>query len=173
MGLITDLGFEHRGANAVQRALQRVASTRAGAWTFAKTITPVDRLLYRVTRGRLTGPQVLAGLPVIMVTTTGRRSGEDRTAPLVGVPIDGDLAIIGTNFGQRHTPGWVLNLEADPAATIGYRDRTVPALARPATDDERSRALHDAAVIYPGYDAYQERITGRTIRVFVLEPASP
>jgi deazaflavin-dependent oxidoreductase (nitroreductase family) len=173
MGLIAELGFEHRGVNAVQRALQKLASTKAGAWTFSKTITPVDRVLYRVSSGRLTGPQVLAGLPVIMVTTTGRRSGEDRTAPLVGVPVDGDLAVIGTNFGQRHTPGWVFNLEADPAATVGFRDREVPAVARTATDDERTRVLRDAAVIYPGYDTYQERITGRTIRVFVLEPASP
>lgn len=173
MGLITDLGFEHRGANGVQRALQKVASTKAGAWTFSKTITPVDRVLYRVTNGRITGPQVLAGLPVVMVTTTGRKSGEARTAPLVGVPVDGDLAVIGTNFGQRHTPGWVFNLEADPRATVGYRDREVPAVARPATDDERAQVFRDAAVIYPGYDAYQERISGRTIRIFVLEPPSP
>jgi deazaflavin-dependent oxidoreductase (nitroreductase family) len=171
MGLTDELGFAHRPANAVQRALQKVASTRAGAWTFSKTITPLDRVLYRASKGRMTAPQVLAGLPVIMVTTTGRRSGLLRTAPLVGVPIDGDLAIVGTNFGQRDTPGWVFNLEADPAARAGYRNRDVAVVARPASDDERGRVLRDAAAVYPGYDAYQERISGRTIRIFVLEPA--
>jgi deazaflavin-dependent oxidoreductase (nitroreductase family) len=172
MGLTDELGFAHRPANAVQRALQKVASTRAGAWAFSKTITPLDRVLYRVTDGRMTAPQVLAGLPVIMVTTTGRRSSRPRTAPLVGIPIDGDLAVIGTNFGQRNTPGWVFNLEADPDARVGYRNREVGAVARPATDDERARVFRDAAVVYPGYDAYQERISGRPIRIFVLEPAS-
>lgn len=171
MGLCTELAFTHQRANAFQRAVQAVASTRPGAWVFSKSIAPVDRLLFKVTKGRWTAPEILAGLPVIMVTTTGRKSGERRTSPLVGVPVGDDLAIVGTNFGQPRTPAWVYNLEADRAGTVALHDRSVAVVARPATEDERTQAFRTAAGIYPGYDKYQERITGREIRIFVLEPA--
>ncbi|HEX5615629.1 MAG TPA: nitroreductase family deazaflavin-dependent oxidoreductase [Acidimicrobiia bacterium] len=169
MGLMQAIGYERRPASAFQRGVQRVASTRAGAWCFSKTITPVDRIVHRASRGRFTLPELLAGLPVIMVTTTGRRSGLPRVSPLVGVPIGDDLAIVGTNFGQRSTPAWVHNLEAEPQARVGYRDAEVDARARPASAEERTEILRTAASIYPGYDKYQERITGRTIAVFILE----
>jgi deazaflavin-dependent oxidoreductase (nitroreductase family) len=171
VGIETALGLRLRPANAAQRAVQSMASTRPGAWAFSRSITPLDRLVHRATRGRLTLPQVLAGLPVVMVTTTGRKSGEARVAPLVGVPVDGNLAVVGTNFGQPRTPGWVHNLEADPSARVTYRDADVEVRARPATPSERARVLRAAAAIYPGYDRYRERVTGREIRVFVLEPA--
>lgn len=171
MGLAADLGFSHDRANAFQRLVQALGSTRPGAWVFSKTIAAVDRLLFKLSKGRFTAPEILAGLPVIMVTTTGRKSGAARTSPLVGVPVGDDLAIIGTNFGQTHTPAWVYNLEADPTATVALHDVSVPAVARPATEEERAQVFRVAAGIYPGYDKYQERITGRTIRIFVLEPA--
>lgn len=91
-----------------------MASTRPGAWAFSKSIAPVDRLLFKVTKGRWTTPEILAGLPVIMVTTTGRKSGERRTSPLVGVPVGDDLAIVGTNFGQPRTPGLGLQPRGGP-----------------------------------------------------------
>jgi deazaflavin-dependent oxidoreductase (nitroreductase family) len=172
MGLATELGFTERPINAMQRAVQAVASTRPGAWVFSKTVTPVDRFVFRLSKGRYTVPELLAGLPVIMVTTTGRRSGQARTMPLVGVPTGDDLAIVGTNFGQAPTPAWAFNLEADPTATVTFHDRAAAARARPATDLERTAIFAAAAVIYPGYDKYQERITDRTIRIFVLEPTS-
>jgi deazaflavin-dependent oxidoreductase (nitroreductase family) len=169
-GLAGAIGYERRPANRFQRAVQAIASTRAGAWCFSKTIAPLDRLVHRLTGGRVTLPEVLAGLPVIMVTTTGRRSGQPRTSPLVGVPIGADLAIVGTNFGQRSTPAWVHNLASDPRARVAYRDRSVDARARPADDAERDEVLRVAATIYPGYDRYQQRITSRTIAILVLEP---
>ncbi len=169
MGLADELAVPQRRPNGAQQVSQAFGSTRFGAWFFSKTISPLDRALFRVSKGRFTVPQVLAALPVIMVTTTGRRSGRPRVAPLVGVPVGGDLAIIGTNFGQRNTPAWVVNLEANPKASVAYRDRTADVLARPATEEERASVFATAAGIYPGYDKYQERITGRAIRIFVLE----
>ncbi|MGI9624154.1 MAG: nitroreductase family deazaflavin-dependent oxidoreductase, partial [Acidimicrobiales bacterium] len=62
-----------------------------------------------MTGGKTTVPGLLAGLRVVMLTTTGAKSGEPRTMPLVGIPSDGDLAVIGSNFGQGPTPGWVYN----------------------------------------------------------------
>ena len=66
----------------------------------------------------------------------------------------------------------MLNLEADPTATVRYRDRTVAVTARPASDAEFARVLASSGPIYPGYKKYQRRIgEGRRLRIFVLEPA--
>jgi deazaflavin-dependent oxidoreductase (nitroreductase family) len=153
--------------------MQAFGSSRPGAWMFSKVLAPVDRIIHRLSKGRATLPQVLAGLPVIFVTTTGRKSGQARTSPLIAVPIGDSLALVGTNFGQTATPAWALNLEAHPGAHLSYHDHEVDVTARAATDDERASVWHTAAGVYPGYGRYQERITGRDIRIFVLEPVTP
>ena len=108
----------------------------------------------------------------MFVTTKGRKSGVDRTAPLIAVPVGDSLALLGTNFGQTNTPAWALNLEADPACTVVYKDTEVRLQARPATDAERDEVWAASTAIYGGYTKYRERITGRDIRIFVLEPAA-
>jgi deazaflavin-dependent oxidoreductase (nitroreductase family) len=175
MGVLSELGYTIKPANAVQRTTQKLAASKPGAWAFQRTLYAIDRPLFRASNGRWSGPGVLAGVPVIMLTTTGAKSGQPRSMPLVGIPMgdDGrdDLAIIGSNYGQQRTPGWVYNLEADPHATVAYRDRSVDVVARPATDAEADRAFEIGARIYPGYAKYRERASHRVIRVFVLEPA--
>jgi deazaflavin-dependent oxidoreductase (nitroreductase family) len=151
--------------------MQGMASTRPGAWSFAKMLPPLDRVIDRLSKGRTSLPAVLAGLPVIMVTTTGRKSGATRTTPLIAVPIDDDLALVGTNFGQPRTPDWVLNLEHEPRATVVYGGVEREARARPADEEERALVWKAASAVYGGYDKYQRRIRGREIRIFVLEPA--
>ncbi len=168
MGVLQRLGYEVTPANAAQRAMQKVAATKPMAWAFQKTLYPIDKRLFRWTKGKVTVPGIVAGLPVILLTTTGRRSGEPRTMPLLGVPIGDDLAVIGTNYGTTHTPGWVYNLEADPSATVEYRGTRVDVTARPADDTEYDIAFDLAAAVYAGYAAYRERITDREVRVFVL-----
>jgi deazaflavin-dependent oxidoreductase (nitroreductase family) len=169
MGLADDLGYRVRPPNAFQRLVQSFASTRSGAWLFSKMLRHLDDAVTRLTRGRTSAPQVLAGLPVLHVTTTGRRSGLRRTSHLIAVPVDDTLALLGTNFGQPSTPAWALNLEADPRAEVSYRQATVQTSARPATEDESARVLAGSAQVYGGYLAYQQRITGRRLRIFVLE----
>ena len=170
MGLCDAVGYEIRPVNALQRLVQRGASTRAGAWLFSKTAHHLDRRLLALTHGRTALATLMAGLPIITVTTTGAKTGRPRPLPLLGIPIDGDLALIGTNFGRTNTPGWVHNLEADPSARVEYRDRRVDVTARRATPDETEAALVAAARVYPGYDQYRARITGREVKVFVLSP---
>ncbi len=131
---------------------------------------PVDKVLFRLTDGRVTVPGLLAGLPVIMLTTTGAKSGQDRTMPLVGIPIDDDMAVIGSNFGQKATPGWVYNLRAKPEAEVAHGSASVEATARPATEAETERAFEAAAAFYGGYREYRQRASHREIEVFVLEP---
>lgn len=171
MGLASDLHYEHRQVNALQRAMQAFGSTRGGAWFFSKTLPTIDRALHRVGDRGTSLPALLAGLPVLMVTTTGRRSGEPRTTPLIAMPVHDDLALVSTNFGQKNTPAWVYNLEADPCAEVEYDGTTVSAVARPATDDERATVWERGQSVYQGYDKYRERVTDRQIRTFVLEAA--
>lgn len=172
MGVAADLGYGHHTVNGFQRLMQRFGSSRGGAWMFSRLLAPVDRVVHRMTKGRTSAPEVLAGLPVIMVTTTGRRSGQARTSPLIAVPVGDTLALLGTNFGQTSTPAWVLNLEADPRLTVAYRERSLDLVARPASDDERAAVWRNSAGVYGGYEKYRERIHGRALRIFVLEPRS-
>jgi deazaflavin-dependent oxidoreductase (nitroreductase family) len=171
MSLVEKLSYEFRPPNRAQRALQAVASTRPGAWFFARTAPTLDSWVDRLSRGRTSLSLLLAGLPVLHVTTTGRKSGLRRTTHLVAIPIGGSLALIGSNFGQPATPAWALNLEADPHATASYRGHSVAVLARKAAETEFEEVLRAAAPLYGGYAAYRRRIGDRRqLRIFLLDP---
>ncbi len=172
MTTISALGYRYRRPNVLQRAMQQIGASRPGAWLFKRMLHPIDKVLFKLTNGRMTVPGLLAGLPVIMVTTTGAKSGKPRTMPLLGIPMDGDVAIIGSNFGQSGTPGWVYNLEADPSATISYRGATVDVSAHLASEPQADAAFAEAAKVYPGYGKYRQRASHRTIRVFMLGPSA-
>ncbi|WP_372729315.1 nitroreductase family deazaflavin-dependent oxidoreductase [Nocardioides sp.] len=168
MGIAADLGYVVPRANAFQRAVQRFGSTAAGARLFAHTLPAMDRAVGRLSKGRTTVPQLLAGLPVLVLTTTGRRSGQPRDAHLIGIPVGDTLALLGTNFGQARTPAWVFNLEADPRATVTHHHTSVEVVTRPATPAEREQVMESSRQVYGGYLKYQERITGRELRIFLL-----
>ena len=85
-----------------------------------RTLDHIDRILLRLSRGQVTLSGVVAGLPVLTVTTTGARTGQRRSAPLLGVPVGEDIAVIGTSFGQSRTPGWYYNMRADPKVEVTY-----------------------------------------------------
>ena len=170
MGLIAELEYEVKEPNAVQRVLQKFAASSPGSWLFQRTLYPLDKLLFRLTSGRLTFPQLLAGLPVIMVTTTGAKTGKQRTMPLVGVPLGDDMAIIGSNYGQKATPGWVYNLRQDPSAIVAHGSRSVEVTARLASEAENDRAFVVGAGFYGGFTKYRERASHRQIEVFILTP---
>ncbi len=173
MGIIQALGYEVREPNAVQVAMQHIAATRPGAWLFARTMHQMDSALLRLSRGQVTLPGVMAGLPVLTVTTIGARTGQRRSAPLLGVPMGEDIAVIGTRFGQARTPGWYHNMRADPKVEVTYRNKTVKAIAREAGDDE-SKAIWDRArTIYVGYEVYANRIKNRRIHLMVLSAGEP
>lgn len=171
MGLLTELDYEVESANAVQKVTQKIASSGPGSWLFQRTIYPLDKLLFKVTNGRITLAGILAGLPVIMLTTTGAKSGKQRTMPLLGIPLDDNIAVIGSNYGQKATPGWVYNLRANSLATVGCGSKEVAVSARRATGDETERAFQNGATFYGGYKKYRIRADHREIQVFILEAA--
>jgi deazaflavin-dependent oxidoreductase (nitroreductase family) len=135
----------------------------------SRVLDPVDRLVRRVSGGRATATEVLTGLPTVVLTARGARSGLPRTVPLIAVPHRGDVAVIGSHWGRPSHPAWVANLRAAPRATLARGRRSVAVVARPLHDEEAAEVWTRARVLYPGYDGYRSR-AGREIAVFRLEP---
>jgi deazaflavin-dependent oxidoreductase (nitroreductase family) len=157
-------------ANPVQQALRRFTATGAGSWLFAHLLHRLDRPVYRITRGRHTFSNLLSGLPVIILTTTGARSGQPRSVPVLGLPTSVGLAVIASNFGQQHHPGWYHNLRAHPQAQVGDEHGTRPVHAAEATGELRERIWREGLTAYPGWSTYQRRARTRQIGVFLLTP---
>jgi deazaflavin-dependent oxidoreductase (nitroreductase family) len=158
-------------ANPFQRALRRLVASGPGAWVFARLLDHLDRPVYGLTRGKHTFASLTSGLPVVMLTTTGARSGKPRTVPLLGLPTPEGMAVIASNFGQRRHPSWLHNLRADPSGELSIDGRTQRVRAVEAVGEERARIWAQGLRVYPGWGQYEERASNRTIHVFVLRPA--
>jgi deazaflavin-dependent oxidoreductase (nitroreductase family) len=158
-------------ANALQRWLRRFAASGPGSWLFARILHHIDRPVHRLTRGRYTFASLVAGIPVVMLTTTGAKSGQPRTVPVLGIPVEGTVAIIASNFGQDRHPAWYHNLRAHPdaEAVVDGTRRRVRAVE--ADDERRAQIWQQGLRVYPGFDQYERRAVHRRITVFVLEPA--
>src|ERR1700736_2824352 len=105
-------------AGAFQRFMRRFAASGPGSWMFARVLHHIDRPVYRLTRGRHTLASLLSGLPVVMLTTTGARSGMPRTVPVLGLPTPDGLVVIASNYGSPRHPGWYHNLRANPEGQV-------------------------------------------------------
>ncbi len=139
-----------------------------GTETFRR-LGKLNTPLYRLSRGRLFGKVNKA--PVLLLTTTGRKSGQRRTAPVVYLD-DGDrVSVINTNAGHEKVPAWSLNLKAKPEAEIQLGGETRRVVARIAEGEEREDLWRRHNAQYGGFDLYDENI-GRHPEVFVLETAS-
>jgi F420H(2)-dependent quinone reductase len=127
----------------------------------------IHRSLYRASGGRIGG--TAWGLPVVLLTTTGRRSGRARTTPLCALP-DGDALVVVGSFGGLDTPPfWWLNLQARPEATVQLGRERRAVAARDAEGAERERLWTELIARAPGYLRYQG-LTEREIPLVVLEP---
>ena len=123
--------------------------------------------LYRLSGGRIGGKVNKA--PVLLLTTTGRRSGQRRTAPVVYLADGGNYVVIGSNAGHGRTPAWSLNLKAEPEAEVEVGRKRLPVRARVAEGEERADLWRRHNEQYSGFDEYEAR-TDRDIALFVLEP---
>jgi F420H(2)-dependent quinone reductase len=132
-----------------------------------RALSRVHGFLYRISGGRLLGR--LAGMPVLLLTTTGRRSGRRRSATLTYFRDGADLVVIGSFGGSDVPPGWWLNLRHDPTASVRIGGATSEVTARPASEDERARLWPLVTETYSGYARYEER-TARPIPIVLLTP---
>lgn len=168
MGLQADIEYEVPRARALQRAVQQAGRTSFGMTILPKTLRALDLLVHRFSGGRTTFARIFGAFPVVMLTTTGSRSGLARTNPLTAVPHDGDIAILGANYGLGVVPSWVYNLRTTPEAELTYRGQKVAVRAREVTGDEAVVVFRAADRIYPGYADYRARFA-EPVPVFVLE----
>jgi deazaflavin-dependent oxidoreductase (nitroreductase family) len=129
-------------------------------------ITPLDRMLFRVSRGRL--KLSAAMVPSLTLFSTGARTGRRRETPLMCFPQpDGSWFVAGSNFGRTGHPAWSANLLATPEAEVHYRREYVPVTARLLEPTETEDVWPRLDRQWPGYRDY-ERTAKRAIRVFHL-----
>jgi deazaflavin-dependent oxidoreductase (nitroreductase family) len=144
----------------------RLGSSRAGGWFYVHIAPHIDRLLMRLSRGRLS---TAAGMPRLILTTIGAKTGQMRTAPLIYLPDGERVVLVASRGGDTRHPGWYYNLRANPQATLLIGGRSATYRAYEASGAERDDLWRRAVALYPGFAAYQRR-SGRQIPVLVLTP---
>lgn len=133
-------------------------------------VTRLHETIFRVSGGRVLGRA--AGMPVVMLTTTGRRSGRKHTSMLTTPARLGEGIVLVASYGgnDRH-PAWFLNLQANPDVDVVMRDRSGPMRARVASREEKVALWPQVVAAYGDYAVYQQR-TERDIPLVVLEAAT-
>ncbi|MBL8127546.1 MAG: nitroreductase family deazaflavin-dependent oxidoreductase [Chloroflexia bacterium] len=123
---------------------------------------------FRANEGKVGGP--FAGAPMILITTTGAKSGQPRVAPLV-YTTDGDrYVVIASKGGAPTNPDWYYNIAANPEITVEIGGETFPARAEIAAEPERTRLFDAQAALMPGFREYQNNTT-RVIPVITISRA--
>lgn len=133
----------------------------------AKVVHP---LVIRLSGGRIGGN--VGGMPVIVLITTGRKSGTARATPLTVVEDDGHTYVVASKGGDDRHPAWYLNLVATPGVSVQREGRTEAMVARVLSPEERAEVWPVVTRTYKGYAAYESR-TDRQIPVVELLPAAP
>lgn len=136
-------------------------------------LVPIDRLLFRATKGRASlahfgaaNTQVMQNL---LLTTTGRKSGKRRDNPVLFLDHDNGYVVVGSRYGTDRHPGWTYNLLHDPRATVIVRGRTERVTARRLSPEELEALWPRLLELYPAWADYRER-TDREFRAFHLTP---
>ena len=142
----------------------------SAANTIQKTLMKAHTAVYRATGGKVAGRVFKS--PVLLLTTTGRKSGMERTTPLLYLEDDEDLVVVASNGGAAKHPAWWLNLKANPEATVEIGDRKLRVRAQRTSPEEKERLWPKLVAMYSSYEDYQKK-TEREIPVVVLRPAGP
>jgi deazaflavin-dependent oxidoreductase (nitroreductase family) len=141
------------------------------AWLYARIQQRLDGVVYAVTGGRATFSSWAADLPLLMLTTTGARTGRRRSLPVLGI-LDGDrVVVIASNYGRPRDPAWYHNLRAEPRASVAIGGVTREVRARELTGEEAERYFQRGVEMYPGFVHYRRWAGSRRIKVVSLDPA--
>jgi deazaflavin-dependent oxidoreductase (nitroreductase family) len=124
--------------------------------------------LYKVSGGRV-GGRISKTAPVLLLTTTGRKSGKQRTTPLLYLEDAGRYVVVASVGGAPKHPAWYLNLLSNPEAAVRIGSKQVAVVAKSADPEERARLWALVTEMYAGYDGYQAK-TSRVIPVVILTP---
>jgi deazaflavin-dependent oxidoreductase (nitroreductase family) len=140
-------------------------------WLYLRILQQADQYVYVLTRGRTTLSSWLSGLPVVMLTTIGARTGQRRTLPVLGLPDGERIVLIASNYGRRRNPSWYHNLRKNPRATVSVEGVIYEVEAHELTGEERERCFQRGVEMYPGFAVYRRWAAGRQIPVIKLDPA--
>jgi F420H(2)-dependent quinone reductase len=132
-----------------------------------KTLSTIHREVYAASGGRL--GRRIAGMPVLLLTTVGRKTGRRREVPLTYIEDDGVIVLVASYGGRAHNPAWFENLRANPAVEVAIAGDRRSMQARPATAGERARLWPRVVETYDGYAKYQAK-TAREIPLVLLSP---
>ena len=160
-------GLSFEDANPFHRFMRTFAATRVGVAVLRPTAHHLDRLVTKVSGGRSSFAELATGVPVVMVTSTGARSGASRTSAVYGIPHPDGLSLIASNFGGAKHPAWYYNLKAKPMITVEVGSQRFTALAAELDDPARAELWPELVSRYPTVGEHQAR-TGRQIPVLML-----
>jgi len=133
-----------------------------------KLMSYANTWIYRKSAGQI-GGKFLRGAPVLLLTTTGRKSGLQRTAPLLYLRDGERVVLVASKGGMSHSPQWYYNALANPDVEVEIGAERTPMRARQASDAEKAELWPKLCAMYPDYDDYQAR-TERNIPVLILTP---
>jgi deazaflavin-dependent oxidoreductase (nitroreductase family) len=153
-----------------RRVIQKLAATGWASWFLSRTLRHLDRPFLHLSHNRVSLTSLLTGLPVVVLTSTGAKSGLPRITPLVGIPDGDSVVLVASNFGSDSHPSWYYNLHAHPQATLTVEGRTGTYFAREAVGDEREHYWSKAVELYRGFESYRQRSSGRVIPILILSP---
>jgi len=155
----------------VDDRLVRLTTHPVTTWLIRHVASPLDPLIFRATGGRLTtfGPP---SMPMLTLTTTGRKSGKPRSVQLACVERAGLRLVVASAMGQERHPAWRYNLDANPDVEVQMRGERFAARARVLGDAEKDEAWDDIKRVIPQIAVYEKR-TDRNIRVYRLDRVDP
>jgi len=154
-----------------ERALESFGRSAAGNWYLRKIAPRIDPPLLRLTGGRVSS---VYPVPVMLLTTTGAKTGQPRTLPLLYVTDRDELMLMASNYGRKGHPAWYRNLVANPKVDVLAGKRSGSYLATEITDPaERERGWALALDQYAGYADYEVRAGDRTIPLIRLDRVGP
>jgi deazaflavin-dependent oxidoreductase (nitroreductase family) len=124
-----------------QRVIQHIPASVIGATVFSKFLHYVDPPLMRISKDRLSIPSLLTGLPVVILTCTGAKSGQARTKPVVGIPDGDNVVLVASNWGQRRSPAWYYNLRTNPVAQFEFGGHSGIFIAREVNEPDEYQQI--------------------------------
>ena len=155
---------------SIGRTMQKVAASPRFAKVAPHVVPPLDRTLHKLTGGRVILSRAL--VPSLVLTATGRKTGQKRETPLACLPDGPDgWYVVGSNFGREAHPVWTANLIANPEAEVSYGGTRTIVRAELLDDDAKAAVWPRLTTVWPTFDAYVDR-SGRNLRVFHLVPVA-
>ena len=164
------ISFESKRPEPLRRLVNKAVEIVPMSWIRPRVMVRIDRDVFRLSRGRTTMSALVSGLPIVMLTTTGARTGLARAVPVLGLPDHDRLILIASNFGKPSNPGWYHNLLAHAYAVVNWNGSAVEMRARELKGAERQRYVDLGIEAYPWWEPYHRRAAPRQIPVIMLEP---